>query len=148
MEKQKIRYTYGVTERQLRRYMVEAQRNPNATGSECLRFLERRLDNVVYRFGFAPTRAAARQFVNHGHVLVNNKRVTISSYRVAVGDVIALSQRIYDTSEVKKLVSDETRRPPSWMQKQAGVGTIRRLPDRGDIDGVFDEHLVVEFYSR
>lgn len=148
LEKQKIRFAYGVFERQLRRYMERAQRNRSATGTEFLRLLERRLDNVLYRFGFAPTRTMARQLVTHGHVLVNNKTITIPSYETSVGDVMTMTLKTYEIPDVKKTMERAEYHVPAWMQKTGGAGTIRRMPEREDIDPRIDEQLIVEFYSR
>lgn len=147
-EKQKIRFTYGVFERQLHQYMERAQRNPTATGTEFLRLLERRLDNVLYRLGFVPTRTMARQLVTHGHVIVNNRTVTIPSYGTTVGDIIRLREESYEIPDVKKTMGRVEYQVPAWMQKEGGAGTIRRMPERQDIDLSIDEQLVVEFYSR
>lgn len=147
-EKQKVRYTYGVQERQLRRYFTTAQRTPQATGIELLRLLERRLDNVVYRLCFAPTRALARQLVSHGHVFVDQKKITIPSYRVAIDDIITLSSRALEIPDVKASMASKERETPKWMQKVAGAGKISRLPEKEDIDVAVDEQLLVEFYSR
>lgn len=148
LEKQKIRFTYGVFERQLRRYMEKAQQNRSATGTEFLRLLERRLDNVLYRFGFAPTRTMARQLVSHGHVLVNHKPITIPSYETSVGDIVTMTQKTYEIPDVKKTMERAEYKLPVWMQKTGGAGTIRRMPEREDIDAGIDEQLIVEFYSR
>lgn len=139
-EKQKVRFMYGLMERQLRRYVMEALKARGETGSMLLRELERRLDNVVYRLGLAPTRAAARQLTSHGHVRVNNRKVTAPSYRVAVNDIISFSSR----APVIPLGVN----PPSWLKRKAAVGKIARLPQREDILEVITEQLVVEFYSR
>lgn len=147
-EKQKVRFAYGVLERQLSRYMGEAQRNPTATGVEFLRLLERRLDNVIYRLGFAPTRAMARQLVSHGHVRVNNKKLDRPSYRVQVGDIMTLSPAALEIPDVKKKLVDESYAPPSWMQKKAAAGTISRLPEKDDLESTVDAQLIVEYYSR
>lgn len=147
-EKQKVRFAYGVLERQLARYMEEAQRDPTATGTEFLRLLERRLDNVMYRLGFAPTRAMARQLISHGHVRVNNKKLDRPSYRVVVGDILTLSPVALEIPDVKKKIAEESYVPPSWMQKKAAAGTISRLPEKEDMESTIDAQLIVEFYSR
>ena len=139
-EKQKVRFIYGLMERQLRRYVMEALKARGETGSMLLRELEQRLDNVVYRLGLAPTRAAARQLTSHGHVRVNNRKVAAPSYRVAVNDIIAVSSRA--------LVVPAGTNPPSWLKRKAAVGKIVRLPQREDISETITEQLVVEFYSR
>ena len=139
-EKQKVRFIYGLMERQLRRYVMEALKARGETGSMLLRELEQRLDNVVYRLGLAPTRAAARQLTSHGHVRGNNRKVAAPSYRVAVNDIIAVSSRA--------LVVPAGTNPPSWLKRKAAVGKIVRLPQREDISETITEQLVVEFYSR
>ena len=139
-EKQKVRFMYGLMERQLRRYVMEALKARGETGSMLLRELEQRLDNVVYRLGLAPTRAAARQLTSHGHVRVNNRKVAAPSYRVAVNDIIAVSSRA--------LVVPAGMNPPSWLKRKAAAGKIVRLPQREDISETITEQLVVEFYSR
>ena len=139
-EKQKVRFIYGLMERQLRRYAMEALKARGETGSMLLRELEQRLDNVVYRLGLAPTRAAARQLTSHGHVRVNNRKVAAPSYRVAVNDIIVVSSRA--------LVVPAGTNPPSWLKRKAAVGKIVRLPQREDISETITEQLVVEFYSR
>ena len=139
-EKQKVRFIYGLMERQLRRYVMEALKARGETGSMLLRELEQRLDNVVYRLGLAPTRAAARQLTSHGHVRVNNRKVAAPSYRVAVNDIIVVSSRA--------LVVPAGMNPPSWLKRKAAAGKIVRLPQREDISEAITEQLVVEFYSR
>lgn len=139
-EKQKVRFMYGLMERQLRRYVMEALKARGETGSMLLRELEQRLDNVVYRLGLAPTRAAARQLTSHGHVRVNNRTMSAPSYRVAVNDIIAVSSRA--------LVIPAGMSPPPWLKRKAAVGKIVRLPQREDISEAITEQLVVEFYSR
>lgn len=147
-EKQKVQFSYGVSERQLRGYIATAQRTPQATGLELLRLLERRLDNAVYRLGFAPTRGLARQLVSHGHVFVDQKKVSIPSYRVAIGDIITLSPVALEIPDVKARMANKEQEIPKWMQKMAGAGKISRLPERQEIDASVEEQLIVEFYSR
>ena len=113
-----------------------------------LSLLERRLDNVVYRLKWAPTRAAARQLVAHNHVRVNNKRMNIPSYRVRVGDVITLTERAAKIPFVAKLLKDEPKSAAAWLEKKGGAAKIARLPVRDDITDTIDEQLIVEFYSR
>lgn len=147
-EKQKVRFSYGISETQLKGYFAEALRNKSATGEELLRLLERRLDNVVYRLGLAPTRPFARQLVTHGHVKVDGKKVDIPSYRIKVEDVVSLSDKAVNIPDVKAKIADQDYAAPAWMQKTAGVGKIKRLPERIEIDMAVDEQLIVEFYSR
>jgi small subunit ribosomal protein S4 len=147
LEKQKTRYIYGILEKQFRRYMEKAQRNPAATGVEFLRLLELRLDNALYRLGMAPTRAAARQLVSHGHVTVNSKKVDIPSYEVSVGDVIALSAKAIKIPAIASMLEQKTN-VPSWLERKANAGKISSLPQREDVDAQIDENLIVEYYSR
>ena len=147
LEKQKTRYIYGILEKQFRRYMEKAQRNPAATGVEFLRLLELRLDNTLYRLGMAPTRAAARQLVSHGHVTVNNKKVDIPSYEVSVGDIIALSAKAIKIPAISSMLEQKLN-VPSWLERKANVGKISSLPDREHVDAQIDENLIVEYYSR
>lgn len=147
LEKQKTRYIYGILEKQFRRYMEKAQRNPAVTGVEFLRLLELRLDNALFRLGMAPTRAAARQLVSHGHVTVNNKKVDIPSYEVSVGDVVALSAKAIKIPAIASMLEQKTN-VPSWLERKANVGKISALPQREDVDAQIDENLIVEYYSR
>lgn len=147
-EKQKLRYIYGVMEKQLNKLYVEASKDPTATGSALLSLLERRLDNVIYRLGFAPTRAAARQLVNHGHVQVNEKKMSIPSYRVKVKDMVVLRTSASRVPAINALLKDPVATLPAWVERKGGAGKITRLPERSDIKEVVDEQLIVEFYSR
>jgi small subunit ribosomal protein S4 len=146
-EKQKLKYLYGILEGQLHKLYVEASRNKAATGSALLSLLERRLDNVVYRSGWAATRAAARQLVNHGHVKVNSAKMNIPSYRVQVNDVLTMSSKAMKIPAVAELVKAEIT-PPDWIDKKQGAAKINRLPERDEITEVVQEQLVIEFYSR
>lgn len=147
-EKQKIKFLYGVLEKQLRRLYEEASKNPTATGAALLGLLERRLDNVVFRLGFAPTRAAARQFVNHGHLMVNGIRVSVPSYRVNVGDVVVLRPKATAMPVVAELLKEAQPNMAQWLERKAAAGTVTRLPERSDILEKVDEQLLVEYYSR
>jgi len=147
MEKQKLKYLYGILEKQLRKLYEEASKDPAATGSALLSRLERRLDNVVYRAGWAPTRAAARQIVNHGHVKVNQNKMNIASYRVQVDDIITISSTALKIPAVAELVKSEIT-PPDWIQKKQGVAKIARLPERDEIVEAVQEQLIIEYYSR
>lgn len=147
-EKQKIKYIYGVMEKQLKKVYELASKNPAATGSALLAFLERRLDNVVYRLGWAPTRAAARQIVGHSHVTVNGKKMNIASYRVQVGDIIVLKDKATKIPVIAALLKSETESVPGWLERKAAAGKVARLPERADIKEKLDEQLVVEYYSR
>lgn len=150
-EKQKVRFSYGVLERQFRRFFAQAKKSRAATGETLLALLERRLDNVVYRLGFADSRAQARQVVRHGHILVNGHKVDIPSYLVKVGDVIGWREAAKKTEYYKTVVEKiEAKIVPSWLNldKENMVGRVLSLPTRADIEAKFNENAIVEFYSR
>lgn len=147
-EKQKVKYIYGILEKQLRRLYKEASKNPTATGSALLGLLERRLDNVVYRAGWAATRFAARQLVAHGHVRVNGRKMNIPSYQVSVNDVINLKNKSMKIPFVAELLKAEGDSSPEWIDKKSGAIKINRLPVRDDVAERIDEQLVIEYYSR
>ncbi|MEO6879571.1 MAG: 30S ribosomal protein S4 [Mycobacteriaceae bacterium] len=150
-EKQKARFTYGVMEKQFRRYYTEAVRRPGKTGENLLRILESRLDNVVYRSGFARTRRQARQLVSHGHLVVNGIKVDIPSYRVSQYDIVDVKPKSLSTlpfQVAKETVGD--RPVPGWLQvigSQMRV-LVHQLPDRAQIDVPLNEQLIVELYSK
>jgi small subunit ribosomal protein S4 len=149
-EKQKARFSYGLTERQFRNLYKEASRRDGVTGENMLRYLELRLDNVVYRAGWAATRPQARQFTTHGHVKVNGKRVDIPSYRVRKGDVIELKDKSREMVAVQWNRDVLSRTPPPWLDT-ADDGfqvTVRELPLREHIDVPVREQLIVELYSK
>lgn len=149
-EKQKARYTYGLTERQFRRVYEEANRRKGVTGELMLQYLERRLDNLVYRAGWAATRPQARQLVSHGHVDVNDKRVDISSYRVRKGDVVSLRAKARKMIVVQWNRDVLDRTPPAWLDRvdDGWSVNVRELPLREHIDVPLREQLIVELYSR
>ncbi|MEM7140822.1 MAG: 30S ribosomal protein S4 [Actinomycetota bacterium] len=148
-EKQKARFTYGLTERQFRNLFAEASRRDGVTGENMLRFLELRLDNVVYRAGWGATRPQSRQFVNHGHVNVNGRRVTIPSYRVRKGDVIELRTKARDFTVVQWNSDVLDRTAPAWLETGEDFQvTVRELPIREQIDIPVREQLIVELYSK
>ena len=147
--KQKARRIYGLLEKQFRNYFDTAAREPGVTGINLLRHLELRLDNVIYRLGFAASRSQARQFVRHNHFTVNGRKVNIPSYQVSADDVVSLRQG----SGAKAAVTDATDLTASvapWLQADHDnlQGTVLRLPDRADIDTPVQEQLIVEFYSK
>jgi small subunit ribosomal protein S4 len=151
MEKQKARYTYGVLEKQFRRYYQEASRRPGKTGENLLQLLESRLDNVVYRAGFARTRRHARQLVNHGHFVVNGRKVNIPSYQVASHDVIDVKAKSVEMTPF--IVAREThgeRIVPAWLEVIPNKMRIlvHQLPVRAQIDLPVQEQLIVEYYSK
>ena len=150
-EKQKLRYQYGLLERQFRRMFEKALKKRGVTGETLLQLLETRLDNVVYRIGFATTRPFARQMVTHGHIRVNGRKVSSPSYNVKAGDVID----IHDTPATRQLAtksleSAQIRPVPSWINftRDAVRAQIVRMPMRDDIQPIVNEQLIVEFYSR
>lgn len=147
-EKQKVKRIYGVLERQFVRYVKEAQKKKGETGTVLLSLLERRLDNVVYRLRLAKTRNFARQLVGHGHVRVNDKKVTIPSYQVRAGEVILLSAKAMDIPIVKTALEDKDISLPEWLSRKGPVGKVEALPTRDDIETSISEQLIVEFYSR
>lgn len=147
-EKQKVKHIYGVLERQFRKYFEHAKKWRGNTGEKLLEFLERRLDNVVYRLHFAPTRAGARQLVTHGHVIINNQKVTIPSYQTEANEVISLKQKSFNIPIVKKMLEEKVGLYPEWLERQGPVGKIIRMPVRADITEDISEQLIVEYYSR
>lgn len=148
-EKQKLRHMFGVNEKQFRRTFEQASKMSGVLGENFMKLLESRLDNVVYRMGFAPTRPAARQLVNHGHFLVNGKRVDIPSYRVQPGDVITLREKSRNLSLVKESLEARNFLPNYITFNDSALeGTFTRLPDREEMPAEINEVLIVEFYSR
>ncbi|HVM03024.1 MAG TPA: 30S ribosomal protein S4 [Acidimicrobiales bacterium] len=149
-EKQKARRIYGVLEKQFANLYQEATRQPGITGENLLRMLELRLDNAVYRAGWGASRSQARQFVRHGHVLVNGKRVDIPSYRLRRGDVVALKERSREMIVVRHNVDTLDRQVPPWLEAGAGgfEVTVRDDPMREHIDVPVREQLIVELYSK
>ncbi len=150
-EKQKVRRMYGVFERQFRNYYKKAARQKGVTGENLLQLLERRLDNVVYRLGFAPSRASARQLVNHRHILVNGRPVNIASFSVAMGDVIEVKEKSRGMELVKySLEKQKQREAVPWLDLQARDvrGVVRELPSRDTVTVPVDEQAIVELYSK
>jgi small subunit ribosomal protein S4 len=149
-EKQRAKRYYGVRERQFRRYVQTAsRRREGRMGEELLALLETRLDNVVYRLGFASTRAQARQFVSHGHVLVDGRRVNVPSYGLRAGQTVAIAAGS-PVRETALAATELTSAMPAWLQVDFDrlEGTVVRKPERGEITAPVDEQLIVEFYSR
>ena len=150
-EKQKVKFVYGILEKQFHMYYEKASRMPGKTGENLLTLVERRLDNVVYRLGFATTRREARQLVNHGHYTVNGKRVNIPSYTVNVGDVIAVCENSCSATRFKKMKEDDAFiAAPKWLERDKNTlsGKVIALPARDDIDFEIAENLIVELYSK
>ena len=150
-EKQKIKYFYGVLEKQFRKFFKEANRQEGSTGENLIKLLERRLDNVIYRMGFATTRRFARQLVTHGHVLVNGRKVTIPSFLVKEGDRIEIKEKSKNNPQIKRAVelSAQTGIAP-WVDvdKEKFVGVFTRMPEREEVNIPVEERLVVELYSK
>ena len=147
-EKQKARFVYGVMEKQFYKLYEEATRKEGVTGELLLQYLERRLDNVVYRLGFGTTRRQARQIVSHGHVLINGKRVNIASYRVKQGDVISVKEDSKEISMIKESVGQKS--VPGWLSLEESTLTAKVLenPGRDAVDFDVNESMTIEFYSR
>ena len=150
-EKQKVKFIYGVLEKQFRLYYERAEKMPGITGENLLAILEQRLDNVVFRLGFGMTRREARQLVNHGHVTVNGRKVNIPSFQVKPGMVISLTEKGKSMQKVKENIEDNAFRPaPKWIEydKNNMTAKIVAVPARDDIDMPIEEHLIVELYSK
>lgn len=150
-EKQKLRYQYGLMEKQFRRFFAEAQRRKGVTGETLLQMLELRLDNVAFRMGFANTRFASRQLVGHGHLTVNGKRCNIPSYQCKPGDVVAAKPSVKSQQLVSRFLEMTASVPASdWMtvDRDKMSGTVNRVPVREEINPIANEQLVVELYSR
>lgn len=150
-EKQKLRYMYGLSEKQFRLTFERAKRQRGVTGEIFMQLLEVRLDNIVYLLGFAPTRKAARQFVTHGHIQVNGKKVDIPSFSCKPGDVVEVRDRSSSRQLAQKSLDEsQLRAAPAWIERvdEAYRGTISRLPIRDEMDKSINDQLIVEFYSR
>ncbi len=147
-EKQKVKRMYGLLERQFRRFFEMAGRQRGATGEVLLQLLERRLDNVVYRLGFARTRPMARQLVSHGHVKVNGKKVDVGSYLVKPGDTVSVTEKAAEIPGVQEALAERGPNLPGWLVRDNGTGRVVRLPEREEAEPGISEQLIVEFYSR
>jgi small subunit ribosomal protein S4 len=147
-EKQKVKRIYGLMEKQFRILVEKALKSKGNTGEALLILLERRLDNVVYKLGFAESRPMARQLVSHRHVLVNGKKLNIPSYHTEAGDVISLTSKILENTNVKKVVNIEDYQVPSWLERKSTIGKVSSDPKRSDITEIVSEQDIVEFYSR
>lgn len=150
-EKQKMKDMYGLLEKQFSNLFVKAEKKHGVTGENFIQFLERRLDNIVYRLGFADSRAKARQIVKHSHILVNGKKVNIPSYMAEINDIIEIKKKSQSIIEFKELKEGEREaNVPSWLEADINnlKGKVVKLPSKDDIDLPVDEKLVVEYYSR
>ena len=146
-EKQKAKVVYGMLEKQFRKTYESVANRPGDTSELLIGLLETRLDNIVYRLGFAKTRFMSRQFVGHGHIKVNGKKVTIPSYQVKEGDVVELGDKIQKNPDVMKLLTEEKNLLP-FLERKATVGKLSRLPKKEDVEVPFDMQLIIEYYSR
>ena len=148
-EKQKLRFMYGVNERQFRKTFDEASKMAGVHGTNFLILLESRLDNLVYRMGFATTRRGARQLVNHGHITVDGKKVDIPSYRVKPGDVIAIKENSSDHKGIEIALANKVKRPDFINYDESKrIGTYVRYPERSELNADINESLIVEFYNK
>jgi small subunit ribosomal protein S4 len=149
-EKQKVRHSYGILERQFRNYFRKAAHKKGVTGENLLQFLERRLDNIVFRLGFAPSRPAARQLVRHGHILVNNRKVDIPSYEVKPGEDISLRETSRKLEVVQSSLEARGGRVLSWLELDRNTlrGKLLKVPSREEIPLPVQEQLIVELYSK
>lgn len=148
-EKQKVRLMYGLTEKQFRKVFERASKMKGVAGENLLKLLESRLDNLVYRMGLAKTRRGARQVVNHGHIMVNDKKVNIPSYQVRPGDIISVKENSLDHKAIKEALEATLNRPQYVeFDDKKMKGSYVRLPDRSELNQEIDESLIVEFYNR
>lgn len=147
-EKQKLKRVYQLSEKQLKRCFTESRKIKGATGEVILQKLESRLDNLVYRLGFAPSRRLAKQLVGHRHILVNGKIVNIPSYLTKPGEVLSLDAKAINSPIIKKMLGNKDFSLPKWLERKAAVGKFSRLPSRDEIETNVNEQLIVEYYSR
>jgi small subunit ribosomal protein S4 len=147
-EKQKVKRLYGLMERQFKKYINMALKSKGNTGEKLISLLERRLDNVVYRLEFVPTRFSGRQTVSHRHVLVNGKKVNIPSYAVKIGDTISLTAKAMEIPAIKKSLEQKDIKVPSWLKRKAAVGQVVAEPKKDDVAEPISEQDIVEYYSR
>lgn len=146
--KQRVKRMYGVLEKQFRKNFEQAKQWKGNTSEKLLEFMERRLDNVLFRASMAPTRASARQFVTHGHVMIDGKKVSIPSYMVRPNEVITYKTKGMEIPAVKKLLDDKTVKLPEWLERKGPVAKVLRMPIRTDVQEDINEQLIVEHYSR
>ncbi len=146
-EKQKTKRIFGLSEKQFRNTFKEAAKSRSITGEKLLELLETRLDNVVYRLGFARSRPEARQIVTHGHVTVDGKKVNIPSFRVKTNSVVAIAPKFVDNTQVQKSL-EQNDKVALWLDRKAAVGKVLRIPTRDEMESIVNEQLIVEFYSR
>ncbi len=147
-EKQKVKRMYGLLERQFKRYFEIASKEKGNRGTKLLEILESRLDNIVYRLGFASSRAQSRQLVSHGHILVNDKKIDIPSYNVKVGDIISLTEKAQKFPLVAEALDLVGQNLPKWLKREGLSGKVLRMTEREELDASINEALIVEYYSR
>ncbi len=147
-ETMKVKRIFGINERQLHNYFRQARKVREATGEALLQTLESRLDNLVYRFGFASSRRSARQMVGHGLVLVDGKKVNVPSFLVKENQVISLGQKALNMIEIKKKLEEKDYKLPVWLERKVSVGKLVRLPKKEEMETEIDEQLLIEYYSR
>ena len=147
-EKQKVKRMYGLTEKQFKKYVDLAMKSKGNTAGKLFGFLEGRLDNTIYRLGFAATRTQARQMVGHGHVFINDKKASIPSYQVKKGEVIMLGKKASSIPKVSALMKDDDLVIPEWLSRKGGAGKVNRLPIREDLSEPIQDQDIIEFYSR
>lgn len=148
-EKQKLRYMFGLSEKQLKNYFKKASFKKGNTAMYLSEYLERRLDNIIYRLGFAPTRAAARQLVTHGHIGINDKKVNIPSYQVKIGDKITfLKEQTLKIPYIEKSINNKDIILPAWLERKAVIGRLVSNPTNEEISKQINLRLIIEFYSR
>lgn len=148
-EKQKLKRVYGISETQMKNYFAKANKTEGNTGELLIQALERRLDNSVYRLKFAPTRASARQLVNHGHVTVNGKKVSIASYQIVKGDVIEFRRgKTAKIPYIQEILEKKDNAPSDWLSKKGTVGKVAQYPTLNDFSEEIELQSVIEFYSR
>ncbi len=147
-EKQKVKRMYGLTEKQFARYMTQAFKSKGNTKSKLFELLESRLDNTIYRLGFAASRTQARQMVSHRHIMVNGVRVNIPSYSVRAEDAIALTTKALKIPKVSELLKSKEIELPSWLKRKGGAGKVVRRPIREDVTEPIEDQDIIEFYSR
>lgn len=147
-EKQKAKRLYRVDERQFKRYVARAKKAKQETGQLLFQILESRLDNVVYRLGFAPGRRASRQLVAHGHVLVDGKKVDTASYQTKTGQVVSIRPKSTSIESIADMLEKKDLEIPDWLEKKGAAGKILRLPNKDEVGEDIDDRLVIEFYSR
>lgn len=146
-EKQKAKRLYGLSEKQFRNLFNEAAKKKGTTGKTLLELLETRLDNIIYRLGFASSRPGARQLVSHGHISVDGQKVDIPSFRVKPNSIVAILPKFVDNTQIAKSLA-ENREVLGWLERKAALGKVLRMPERDEMEKIVDEQLIVEYYSR